>query len=140
MAEAAERLPARPALAEVPPLPTAEASSSASLSPSDDRFILMLKHLAGGAFAGLLAKSITAPLDRVKILLQIREPGFHGHRLLGALAAIYQKEGIRGLWRGNSATAMRVIPYAAIQVGGRAGSNLFHWGAGLSSLGRLRRR
>ena len=95
----------------------AEESVSPRVSSGDDRLTLMLKHLMGGALAGLLAKSIIAPLDRVKILLQINMPGFHGRGVLGAMSAIYQREGLRGLWRGNSATALRVVPYAAIQVG-----------------------
>ena len=64
---------------------------------------------AAGAFAGAFGKTIVAPLDRVKILLQVRgglqkgavrEAALRGG-LLRALWAICQEEGILGFWKGN---------------------------------------
>ena len=64
---------------------------------------------AAGAFAGAVGKTIVAPLDRVKILLQVRgglqkgavrEAALRGG-LLRALWAICQEEGVLGFWKGN---------------------------------------
>ncbi|KAF9350164.1 hypothetical protein BGX34_001379, partial [Mortierella sp. NVP85] len=66
------------------------------------------------------AKTIIAPLDRVKILFQVGSPQYE--RYAGTLTGVFkagrdiQKTvGIRGLFQGNSATVLRIFPYAAIK-------------------------
>ncbi|KAF8627793.1 hypothetical protein AX15_004219 [Amanita polypyramis BW_CC] len=75
--------------------------------------------LAGGV-AGCVAKTVVAPLDRVKILFQASNPDFQKYAgtWSGALRAgtkIYQESGVRGLFQGHSATLLRIFPYAAIK-------------------------
>ncbi|KAI6247613.1 Mitochondrial carrier protein LEU5 [Erysiphe necator] len=75
--------------------------------------------LAGG-LAGSAAKTIVAPLDRVKILFQSSNPQFsrYAGSWLGVVTAIRQikaTDGISGLFRGHSATIIRIFPYAAIK-------------------------
>lgn len=75
--------------------------------------------LAGG-MAGCAAKTLIAPLDRVKILFQTRNPAFQKYagRPFGlgrALGQIVQDQGIIGLFKGHSATLLRVFPYAGIK-------------------------
>ncbi|PWN21702.1 mitochondrial carrier [Microstroma glucosiphilum] len=75
--------------------------------------------IAGGV-AGCVAKTAIAPLDRVKILFQAQNPEFQkysGH-WLGVFRAgreIASESGVGGLFRGHSATLMRIFPYAAIK-------------------------
>ena len=72
-------------------------------------------------FAG---KSLTAPLDRVKLLLQTRgglgktavAKAARGRGMLDALVAIGREEGLRGYWKGN-------LPQAR--------HSCFSWGWGL---------
>lgn len=75
--------------------------------------------LAGG-LAGCAAKTVVGPLDRVKILFQASNPQFAKYtgRWLGMFTAIRdinKADGIRGLFRGHSATLLRVFPYAGIK-------------------------
>ncbi|EPE08670.1 mitochondrial carrier protein leu5 [Ophiostoma piceae UAMH 11346] len=75
--------------------------------------------VAGGV-AGSVAKTIVAPLDRVKILFQASNPQFAKYSgswagVAHAMRIIYQQDGAMGLYRGHSATLLRVFPYAAVK-------------------------
>ncbi|KAH8585584.1 mitochondrial carrier protein LEU5 [Bisporella sp. PMI_857] len=75
--------------------------------------------LAGG-LAGSEAKTVVAPLDRVKILFQASNPQFTRYTgswfgVVTAMKDIYKEDGARGLFRGHSATLLRIFPYAAIK-------------------------
>ncbi|KAF9094363.1 hypothetical protein BGX29_005228 [Mortierella sp. GBA35] len=75
--------------------------------------------LAGG-IAGITAKTAVAPLDRVKILFQASNPQFEKYAgtwtgVFKAGRDIHKAGGIRGLFQGNSATVLRIFPYAAIK-------------------------
>ncbi|KAG4936861.1 hypothetical protein JHK84_050969 [Glycine max] len=58
---------------------------------------------SAGAIAGAAAKTFTAPLDRIKLLMQ-------------AIAVIGKEEGIQGYWKGNLPQVIRVVPYSAVQL------------------------
>ena len=72
---------------------------------------------AAGALSGALAKTLTAPLDRVKILLQVKgglETGAvaaaaQQGNLVKAFLAIGKQEGVRGYWKGNLPQARRPL-------------------------------
>ena len=98
-----------------------ESRSSSSHSPSLDLSSLQLTNknavltsLAGGAVAGAVAKTVIAPLDRLKINFQIEKRVFTFREGIKFLTHSYQNHGLVSLWRGNSATLARVIPSAAI--------------------------
>lgn len=66
------------------------------------------------------AKTVVAPLDRVKILFQSHNPQFVKYTgswfgVGGAIKEIYHQDGPLGLYRGHSATLLRIFPYAAIK-------------------------
>jgi solute carrier family 25 protein 16 len=80
----------------------------------------IIKSGIAGGLAGCAAKTAVAPLDRVKILFQTSNPQFakysgHWTGVLVAMRAIYAQEGARGLFRGHSATLLRIFPYAGIK-------------------------
>ncbi|CAM6104781.1 unnamed protein product [Calypogeia fissa] len=87
-----------------------------SLVPRDVSLFL------AGALAGAAAKTVTAPLDRVKLLMQV-----HGVRaaqagikssigFMEAIMKIGTEEGVKGYWKGNLPQVIRVIPYSAVQL------------------------
>lgn len=66
------------------------------------------------------AKTIVGPLDRVKILFQASNPQFAKYTgtwfgVVTAMRDINRQDGLRGLFRGHSATLLRIFPYAAIK-------------------------
>ncbi|KAF2771575.1 mitochondrial carrier [Teratosphaeria nubilosa] len=78
------------------------------------------RSLTAGGIAACAAKTVVAPLDRVKILFQASNPQFRKYTgsWSGALAAIrdiYRADGSRGLFRGHSATLLRIFPYGGIK-------------------------
>ncbi|KAL8339879.1 hypothetical protein RB601_006146 [Gaeumannomyces tritici] len=73
-----------------------------------------------GGLAGCAGKSVVAPLDRVKILFQSNNPHFAKYSgswagVAQSIRLIYGQDGPAGLFRGHSATLIRIFPYAAIK-------------------------
>jgi len=71
---------------------------------------LKLKHiLLGGVFSQLvIAPTVTAPLERIKVLLQVFPGRFSGQ--MDCLSYILKSEGYRGLFRGSMLTLVRDVP------------------------------
>ena len=75
--------------------------------------------IAGGV-SGSCAKTLIAPLDRIKILFQTSNP--HYAKYSGSLVGLMQaakhigtNDGIRGFFQGHSVTLIRIFPYAAVK-------------------------
>ncbi|CAG5896798.1 unnamed protein product [Menidia menidia] len=85
-------------------LPLASSGQSEGSYESIKQTRSVVNSLFSGAIAGAVAKTAVAPLDRTKIIFQGK-----------LIYRTYLKDGFFSLWRGNSATMVRVIPYAAIQ-------------------------
>jgi solute carrier family 25 phosphate transporter 23/24/25/41 len=76
--------------------------------------------LFAGGIAGACARTATAPLDRVKILMQTQRltSGGAADKYTGlwqALRRVVLEDGFKGYFRGNLANCIRVIPYSATQ-------------------------
>lgn len=74
-----------------------------------------VKNLIAGGLAGMVAKSFVAPIDRIKILYQVTSAPFRLRHVPKVASKIIKQEGLSGLWKGNTATMIRVFPYAGIQ-------------------------
>ncbi|KAK9101242.1 hypothetical protein Scep_024672 [Stephania cephalantha] len=72
------------------------------------------KELIAGGVAGGFAKTVVAPLERVKILFQTRRAEFQSVGLSGSFKKIAKTEGVLGFYRGNGASVARIVPYAAL--------------------------
>lgn len=69
------------------------------------------RSFAAGAGAGVATVSATAPLERVKLLQQVR-----GWRGAGATAsAVARSGGALAFWRGNGANAARIVPAVGVR-------------------------
>jgi len=71
--------------------------------------------LVCGGGSGAVAKSFVAPLERVKVYLQVSAPnaikaGAKKPTMLSAFATILQTQGPAGLWQGNLANIARIVP------------------------------
>jgi len=79
-----------------------------------------LKQLFCGGMAGACSRSLVAPIDRVKILLQTQAvaAGMGADKyggVTGTLRKVVQEEGVKMLWRGNGTNCIRIMPYASLQ-------------------------
>lgn len=89
--------------------------------------------LAAGGFAGTIARTCTAPLDRIKLLFQVQGVMVNNntigatsagtgtvsgpYRGIGqALLKIYREEGVLAYWKGNLTNVVRIFPYSAAQL------------------------
>lgn len=67
--------------------------------------------LAGGC-AGVLSRTLTAPLEKIKITAQTGTNG--GRTLIRELQAVFASQGLKGLFAGNLTNCIRVFPTAGI--------------------------
>jgi len=72
------------------------------------------KEMIAGGVAGAFSKTAIAPLERVKILLQTRTNEFGSLGVLKSLKKVRQHDGIKGFYKGNGASVLRIVPYAAL--------------------------
>mmetsp|Transcript_33169 Transcript_33169/g.51849 ORF Transcript_33169/g.51849 Transcript_33169/m.51849 type:complete len:308 (-) Transcript_33169:177-1100(-) len=73
---------------------------------SKQRLVLM----ACGSTAGSVAKTVTSPVERVRIMIQTGS----SYGLKHTTKMILKEEGVKGFWRGNGANVVRVIPHKGV--------------------------
>ncbi|CAH8335989.1 unnamed protein product [Eruca vesicaria subsp. sativa] len=84
-------------------------------SPSN-AVIGICKSLIAGGVAGGVSRTAVAPLERLKILLQVQNP--HSIKYNGTIQGlkyIWRTEGFRGLFKGNGANCARIVPNSAVK-------------------------
>lgn len=65
-----------------------------------------------GFIAGTVSRTVTSPLDVVKMLVQVASKGGHAGE---SVAKIWREDGLAGFWRGNVAACVRLGPMSAIK-------------------------
>lgn len=65
-----------------------------------------------GAIAGIVAKTVIAPGDRIKMSFQVSEEKFSLGNALRKGREIVATRGVLSLWRGHSTTILRIAPYS----------------------------
>ncbi|VDN02680.1 unnamed protein product [Thelazia callipaeda] len=73
------------------------------------------KHLAAGGAAGCMSRTCTAPLDRVKIYLQVHANRNNRLHFSKAAKILYEEGGIKSFWRGNGVNVAKIAPESALK-------------------------
>eukprot|EP01083_Nonionella_stella_P008720 25204_1 len=68
-----------------------------------------------GAYAAIVSKTIAAPMERVKLLLQTRLMDSN-HSLTSIISRIFREQGLLSFWRGNMASIIRYFPLQAFML------------------------
>ncbi|XP_049828638.1 ADP/ATP translocase 3-like isoform X2 [Schistocerca gregaria] len=90
-----------------------------SKESKSSRQSLVLDMLAGGT-ASAISKTIVAPMERVKLLLQVQtklkkiENKANYRGVVDCFVRIFKEEGFLSYWRGNLANIIRVVPLQAL--------------------------
>lgn len=70
------------------------------------------RHLAAGGVAGAVSRTCTAPLDRLKVFLQVQQTR---QTISECLSVMLKEGGVQGLWRGNGINVLKIAPESAIK-------------------------
>lgn len=81
----------------------------------DDGNSYNLYKLGSGAIAGFISRTVTAPFDRLRMMMQFKDPGSEKLGFWGGLKEIYLKDGFKGYFKGNGINCMKKVPEIAIK-------------------------
>ncbi|XP_036874057.1 mitochondrial adenyl nucleotide antiporter SLC25A23 isoform X2 [Manis javanica] len=73
------------------------------------------RQLVAGAAAGAVSRTGTAPLDRLKVFMQVHASKTNRLNILGGLRSMIREGGMRALWRGNGINVLKIAPESAIK-------------------------
>ena len=73
---------------------------------------LLLRNLAAGGIAGAVSRTCTAPMDRLRIFLQVYG-AHHQYGIASAFAKLWREGGIAGMFRGNFVNVLKIAPETA---------------------------
>ncbi|KAM9841861.1 LOW QUALITY PROTEIN: calcium-binding mitochondrial carrier protein SCaMC-2-B [Aulostomus maculatus] len=73
------------------------------------------RHLVAGGGAGAVSRTCTAPLDRLKVLMQVHASKSNSMRMAGGFVQMIREGGMRSLWRGNGINVIKIAPESAIK-------------------------
>ncbi|XP_065067582.1 mitochondrial adenyl nucleotide antiporter SLC25A24-like [Rhopilema esculentum] len=73
------------------------------------------RQLVAGACAGVVSRTFTAPLDRLKVLLQVQAGSKASMGVKSGFQEMLREGGIKSLWRGNGVNVLKIAPESAIK-------------------------
>ncbi|XP_025425812.1 calcium-binding mitochondrial carrier protein SCaMC-2-like isoform X1 [Sipha flava] len=71
------------------------------------------RHLVSGGVAGAVSRTFTAPLDRLKVFLQVY--GNQHSNITTCFKNMLKEGGKRGMWRGNGINVLKIAPESAFK-------------------------
>ncbi|TRY86083.1 hypothetical protein DNTS_030173 [Danionella cerebrum] len=84
-------------------------------SQQEKRSGFVWRQLMAGAVAGSVSRTGTAPLDRLKVFLQVHGRSSEKVSVWRGLRAMVKEGGLTALWRGNGINVMKIAPETAIK-------------------------
>eukprot|EP00667_Euglena_gracilis_P008334 EG_transcript_8443 len=87
---------------------TIDIGESIAIPPSNASWEEQRRLLIAGVLAGGTSRTVTAPLERLKVMMQTSTT--ERVSTLDTARAIYQEGGFRGFWRGNTAHVLKLAP------------------------------
>ncbi|XP_048774292.1 mitochondrial adenyl nucleotide antiporter SLC25A25-like isoform X2 [Ostrea edulis] len=72
-------------------------------------------NLMAGGMAGAVSRSCTAPLDRIKVMLQVHGTGKNQFGVINGFKHMLEEGGVKSLWRGNGVNVIKIAPESAIK-------------------------
>lgn len=90
--------------------------ATADVKAPGNVLLSVCKSLIAGGVAGGVSRTAVAPLERLKILLQVQnplKPKYNG--MVHGLKYIWATEGITGFFKGNGTNCARIIPNSAVK-------------------------
>ena len=69
------------------------------------------EYFVAGGVAGVVSRTVIAPIERVKILYQVSRASTSTGGYLHLVPQIMREEGFLAFWKGNTAAVTRVLPY-----------------------------
>ncbi|XP_059483074.1 ADP/ATP translocase 1-like [Neocloeon triangulifer] len=85
--------------------------------------LLFLKDFVLGGVAGTVSKTVVAPIERVKLLLQLQDGSVQMQQankrydgIIDCTRSVYKEQGLWSFWRGNWANVIRYFPTQAINL------------------------
>ncbi|XP_052441901.1 calcium-binding mitochondrial carrier protein SCaMC-1 [Carassius gibelio] len=73
------------------------------------------RQLAAGGVAGAISRTGTAPLDRMKVFMQVHSSKTNKISLVGGFKQMIKEGGVASLWRGNGVNVIKIAPETAIK-------------------------
>uniref|UniRef100_A0A8C6KUX0 Solute carrier family 25 member 25a n=1 Tax=Nothobranchius furzeri TaxID=105023 RepID=A0A8C6KUX0_NOTFU len=73
------------------------------------------RHLVAGGGAGVVSRTCTAPLDRLKVMMQVYGTRTNNMCIMSGLMQMIKEGGMRSLWRGNGVNVIKIAPESALK-------------------------
>ncbi|XP_038638883.1 calcium-binding mitochondrial carrier protein SCaMC-2-like isoform X2 [Scyliorhinus canicula] len=72
-------------------------------------------HLIAGGTAGGVSRTVTAPFDRLRVLMQIYSSRHNKMKISGGIRAMIKEGGVSSMWRGNLTNILKIGPELAFK-------------------------
>ncbi|XP_071947833.1 mitochondrial adenyl nucleotide antiporter SLC25A24-like [Antedon mediterranea] len=73
------------------------------------------RQLVAGGVAGAVSRTFTAPLDRLKVILQVIGSKKQNISLISGFKHMYREGGMLSFWRGNGINVLKIAPETALK-------------------------
>ncbi|XP_074495573.1 calcium-binding mitochondrial carrier protein SCaMC-2-A [Sebastes fasciatus] len=73
------------------------------------------RHLVAGGAAGAVSRTCTAPLDRLKVMMQVYGSRTNNMCIMTGMMQMIKEGGMRSLWRGNGVNIIKIAPETALK-------------------------